>query len=47
MKFIEYDPIKEKGACVLRTFLKLFPNTVEIICTKASISATLRYRIVL
>lgn len=24
MKFIKYDPVNEKGACVLRTFTKLF-----------------------
>ena len=24
MKFIEYNPINEKGACILRTFTKLF-----------------------
>ena len=31
MKFIEYNPVNEKGACVLRTFSKLFnKHYVEI-----------------
>lgn len=24
MKFVEYNPVNEKGTCVLRTFTKLF-----------------------
>ena len=31
MKFIEYNPISEKGACVLRTFTKLFNKDYKII----------------
>jgi len=31
MKFIEYSPINEKGACVLRTFIKLFNKDYKII----------------
>jgi len=31
MNFIEYDPINEKGACVLRTFTKLFNKDYKII----------------
>ena len=31
MKFVEYNPISEKGACVLRTFTKLFNKDYKII----------------
>lgn len=31
MRFVEYNPIKEKGACVLRTFTKLFNKDYKII----------------
>ena len=31
MKFIEYNPVNEKGACVLRTFTKLFSKDYKII----------------
>lgn len=29
MKFVKYDPVNEKGACVLRTFSKLFNKTYD------------------
>ena len=31
MKFVKYNPISEKGACVLRTFTKLFRKDYKII----------------
>jgi len=31
MKFIEYNPINEKGTCLLRTFTKLFNKDYKII----------------
>ena len=31
MKFIKYDPIDEKGACILRTFTKLFNKDYKIL----------------
>ena len=39
MKFIEYDPVKEKGACVLRTFSKLFNKNYEEIKAELMILA--------
>jgi len=29
MKFVKYDPANEKGACILRTFSKLFNKTYD------------------
>ena len=31
MRFVEYNPISEKGSCVLRTFTKLFNKDYKII----------------
>ena len=31
MKFIEYNPVNEKGACILRTFTKLFNKDYDVI----------------
>ena len=39
MKFIKYDPVNEKGACVLRTFSKLFNKNYEEIKAELMILA--------
>ena len=44
MNFIEYNPIKEKGACVLRTFTKLFnKDYLEIKKELLELASTLNY----
>ena len=44
MKFIKYDPVNEKGACVLRTFSKLFNKDYETLKEELNLLAsTLNY----
>ena len=44
MKFIEYDPVNEKGACILRTFSKLFNKDYETLKEELNLLAsTLNY----
>jgi len=44
MKFIKYDPVNEKGACVLRTFSKLFNRDYETLKEELNLLAsTLNY----
>lgn len=44
MKFIKYDPVNEKGACVLRTFYKLFNKDYETLKEELNLLAsTLNY----
>ena len=40
MEFIEYNPIKEKGACVLRTFTKLFNKNYKVLREELTALAT-------
>lgn len=44
MKFIKYDPVNEKGACVLRTFSKLFNKDYKTLKEELNVLAsTLNY----
>ena len=44
MKFIKYDPVNEKGACILRTFSKLFnKDYLEIKKELLELASTLNY----
>ena len=36
MKFKKYDPVNEKGTCVLRTFSKLFNKDYETLKSEKS-----------